>query len=184
MEDIIGFCLRHELTPSQFMTFQMKLHSIIKYHDINEYSKSVFSPTLEDIKILVDKNIFITNTKIPTMDSCIVNPRMKEVEYSSREEMADELWNRYPGAFPLGDGGMFIARKGPDKHDVLKLYLERINYSEEKHKFVLKQLENYTKLVLDRKINGHRIHDWISNEMWDIIPALQLASTGEFKTDI
>lgn len=184
MEDIIGFCLRHKLTPNQFLIFQMKLHSIVKYSEIKEYSETVFTPSNEDILVLVEKNLLISGTKIPTMDSCIVNPRMKEVEYSSREEMAEELWNRYPGAFPLGDGGMFIARKGPDKHEVLKLYLQRINYSADKHQFVLKQLDAYVKLVLDRKINGHRIHDWISNEMWDIIPALQSASTGEFKTDI
>jgi hypothetical protein len=103
---------------------------------------------------------------------------------SSLFEMAQELWDRYPAALPLGDGAMFIARKGPDKHEVLKLYLDRINSSPEKHEFVMKQLQAYTKLVLDRKINGHRIHDWISNEMWDIIPALEAASTGEFKTDI
>ena len=99
-------------------------------------------------------------------------------------EMAEELWQAYPGAFPLGGGGMFIARKGPDKHEVLKLYLERINNDRQKHEFVLQQLKVYVKLVLDQKINGHRIHDWISNEMWDTIPALLAASEGNFKTDI
>lgn len=79
---------------------------------------------------------------------------------------------------------MFIARKGPDKHEVMKLYLERINFNPEKHRFVIDQLKVYVKLVLDQKINGHRIHDWISNEMWDIIPSLMSASRGEFKTDI
>lgn len=99
-------------------------------------------------------------------------------------EMAEELWDKYPAAFPLGDGAMFIARKGPDKHEVLKLYLERIGFDSEKHQFVMKQLDTYTKMVFDRKINGHRIHDWISNEMWDIVTSLESASRGEFKTDI
>lgn len=99
-------------------------------------------------------------------------------------ELAEELWDAYPATFPLSDGGMFIARKGTDKYEVLKTYLERINHSEEKHRYVLEQLKTYVKLVLERKINGHRIHDWISNEMWDIIPDLLAGSKGEFKTDI
>lgn len=99
-------------------------------------------------------------------------------------DMAEELWEAYPATFPLSDGGMFIARKGPDKYEVLNTYLERIKHDREKHRHVLQQLKVYVKLVLERKINGHRIYDWISNEMWDIIPDLEAGSRGEFKTDI
>jgi hypothetical protein len=117
----------------------------------------------------------------------ILNARLKEEFTETKStlfEMAEELWDAYPGALPLSGGGMFISRKGTDKHEVLKTYLERINNSEEKHKFVLEQLKVYVKLVIDSKINGHRIHDWISNEMWDIIPSLSAGARGEFKTDI
>jgi len=125
--------------------------------------------------------------KLDDRPACFDNV-MLNLEYSNSKsdmfEMAEELWDKYPAAFPLGDGGMFIARKGPDKHEVLKLYLERIGFDSEKHQFVMKQLDTYTKMVFDRKINGHRIHDWISNEMWDIVVSLESASRGEFKTDI
>jgi hypothetical protein len=133
---------------------------------------------------LVDAGIF---KKLDDRPACFDNV-IFEPGYSSSKsdmfDMAEELWDKYPAAFPLGDGGMFIARKGPDKHEVLKLYLERINSNPEKHQFVMKQLETYSKMVFDRKINGHRIHDWISNEMWDIVASLEAASRGEFKTDI
>lgn len=123
----------------------------------------------------------------PGQEVTILNARLTDQFTESKSElfdMAEELWQAYPGALPLGGGGMFIARKGVDKYEVLRLYLERINNSEEKHQFVLEQLKIYVKLVLDSKINGHRIHDWISNEMWDIVPSLSAASQGQFKTDI
>jgi hypothetical protein len=123
----------------------------------------------------------------PGDEPTVLNARLV-AKFSNKKsdlfEMAEELWNAYPAAFPLGGGGMFIARKGTDKHEILKLYLERIDNSREKHEFVLEQLKVYVRLVLNQKINGHRIHDWISNEMWDMIPSLDLASQGNFKTDI
>lgn len=149
--------------------------------DLESYIDKYGIPNYSD---LVDAGILKTiDGKKPSFK----NVMFEEEYFTTRSEMfemAEELWSRYPAALPLGDGGMFIARKGPDKQEVLKLYLERINYSPEKHKYVLEQLNKYIKLVLDRKINGHRIHDWISNEMWDIIPELVAASRGEFKTDI
>jgi hypothetical protein len=123
----------------------------------------------------------------PGQEVTILNAKLTDKFTENKAElidMAEELWDNYPGALPLGGGGMFIARKGIDKYEVLQLYLDRIKNSEEKHKFVLEQLKIYVKLVLDSKINGHRIHDWISNEMWDIIPSLNAAAKGEFKTDI
>ena len=112
---------------------------------------------------------------------------MEEYKVPTKEEsfdMAEELWSKYPAVLPLSGGGSFLARKGDDKHEVLKMYLERINYNYEKHKFVLVQLEIYTKLVYNQKINGLRIEQWISNEMWDTIPSIEKGQQSNFKTDI
>lgn len=148
---------------------------------LKSYIDKYGSPNFDDL-IFYEIVKVIHGTK-PSLDNVSFTEEYS-VSKSDMFEIADELWNSYPAALPLGDGGMFIARKGPDKQEVLKLYLERINFNPEKHKFVLEQLKKYIKLVHDRKINGHRIHDWISNEMWDIIPELEAASRGEFKTDI
>jgi len=135
----------------------------------------------------INKAVSLGFIYFPHGSGLIENAKLTEVYSANVEEnmeMGEELWTKYPAALPLGGGGMFIARKGPDKYEVINLYLERIQHSPEKHEFVLEQLQVYIKLVLDSKINGHRIHDWISNEMWDIIPALQAGAKGEFKTDI
>lgn len=179
------FALKHNLKPSEFMAFEMIKKFTREYDVIKQYEKVVFQPSKEDMQTLMDKELIISSSQLnPAINNSIVNPNIRQLEIESGEDMATELWEKYPAALPLGDGGMFIARKGPDKQEVLKLYLERINFNPEKHKFVLEQLKKYVKLVHDRKINGHRIHDWISNEMWDIIPELEAASRGEFKTDI
>jgi hypothetical protein len=181
---LLAFGLRHKLKPNELIAFEMLRKFSKEYDSVKNYESSIFRPSAEDFRSLIEKGIVISSSSNPDLVSCIVNPQIRNIELETNEDMAQELWDNYPAALPLGNGGMFIARKGPDKHEVLKLYLERINFSPEKHRFVLDQLKVYVKLVLDQKINGHRIHDWISNEMWDIVPSLLSASRGEFKTDI
>lgn len=180
--DPIRFCLRFNLTYEEYFAYHLVLRKDTAACDewINQkgdFSKKVFIS-------LRDKGLIITTSLNPTSISSVQSSLLSEVVKEDSNTMGEELWNQYPAAFPLSDGAMFIARKGPDKQEVLKLYLERIDFNPEKHKYVLEQLRKYIKLVFDRKINGHRIHDWISNEMWDIISDLEAASRGEFKTDI
>lgn len=184
-EKLMTFVMRHNLSPDEAIAFYMIKHFLKDYDSISKYRSQVFSPSKDVLVSLIQKGLIVTRERTnPDVVNCVVNPQLSDLEAMSSEDMGEELWAKYPAALPLSGGGMFIARKGPDKYEVIKLYLQRINYSEEKHKFVLEQLQVYIKLVLDSKINGHRIHDWISNEMWDIIPALQAGSRGEFKTDI
>jgi len=182
---LLEFGLRHHLKPSELIAFEMLRKFSRQYDTVKKYQSEIFNPDTEDFKSLIQKGIVISSSmNSPDLSNSIINPHIRQVELETNEDMAMELWDSYPAALPLSGGGMFIARKGPDKHEVMKLYLERINFNPEKHRFVIDQLKVYVKLVLDQKINGHRIHDWISNEMWDIIPSLMSASRGEFKTDI
>jgi hypothetical protein len=181
--DIIGFCLKYELTKDEFFAYEIICRKNSEACD--NWIKINGEINKEILLSLYNKGLIIVSSiSNPSYLSSIISGKAKSEQLDDLESISHELWNSYPAALPLGDGGMFIARKGPDKQEVLKLYLERINFNPEKHKFVLEQLKKYVKLVHDRKINGHRIHDWISNEMWDIIPELEAASRGEFKTDI
>lgn len=178
----IQFCLKFDLSYEEYFAYHLVLRKDSSACD--RWIKEKGDASQEVLKSLRDKGLIILTSLNPTSISSVQSSSILEIVKEDAISMAEELWNKYPAALPLGDGAMFIARKGPDKQEVLKLYLERINYSPEKHKYVLEQLSKYVKLVLDRKINGHRIHDWISNEMWDIISELVAASRGEFKTDI
>lgn len=180
--DPIKFCLRFDLTYEEYFAYHLVLRRDL--NACNEWIKQKGDFSKDVFKSLRNKGLIIITSSNPTSISSVQSSLLSEVVKEDANTMAEELWNQYPAAFPLSDGAMFIARKGPDKQEVLKLYLERIDCNPEKHKYVLEQLNKYIKLVFDRKINGHRIHDWISNEMWDIIPELVAASRGEFKTDI
>jgi hypothetical protein len=180
--DAISFCLDYDLTSEEFMAYELVRKSSILA--CMEYVKKHGEPSSEVLESLYQKGLVHKQTPTANYRYCVIDSSKIQNQTELGMDMAEELWDSYPGALPLSGGGMFIARKGPDKYDVLRLYLDRINNDPRKHEFVLEQLKVYVKLVLDSKINGHRIHDWISNEMWDIIPALQAGSRGEFKTDI
>jgi len=153
--DIIGFCLKYELTKDEFFAYEIICRKNSEACD--NWIKINGEINKEILLSLYNKGLIIVSSiSNPSYLSSIISGKAKSEQLDDLESISHELWNSYPAALPLGDGG----------------------------KFVLEQLKKYVKLVHDRKINGHRIHDWISNEMWDIIPELEAASRGEFKTDI
>lgn len=183
MKNAIEFCIEYDLTPEELIAFNLVERNNPKACD--KYIEKYGHPTKKTLLSLYSKGLIILSSfDNPNVVSSIVSSVIKEQAKDSLEDMGEELWQAYPAAFPLGDG-MFIARKGPDKQSVLEFYINKINGDRTKHEFVLRQLKTYIKLVRDRKINGHRIIDWISNEMWDIIAEIEPdKTTGQFKTDI
>lgn len=149
----------------------------------DSYLKSWKSEILHSRDELLEKEIIMDHQDNLSFNNLQLVRRYKPVVMDESFDMAEELWNAYPVVLPITTGGQFLARKGPDKQAVLELYLKKINNSTEKHKFVMKQLETYVKLVFANKINGDKIVTWISNETWNDIPELE-QSKGEFKTDI
>lgn len=110
---------------------------------------------------------------------------IEKYSVQSRDEgmaMAEELWDAYPAVLPLSGGGSFLARKGDDKHEILKMYLDRIQNDSAKHQHVLRQLHKFIKAVYAKQVNGVRIQEFISNEIWDLVD--EIDSNGNFKTDI
>lgn len=94
-------------------------------------------------------------------------------------EMTEELWTRYPATFRLGDKGTkFIAKAGGDRDELLADYLRRINNSTPKHRFAMTQLDRYVKLVNNGEVNGHKIGDWIRQEMWDTVAEIGSQQEG------
>jgi hypothetical protein len=99
-------------------------------------------------------------------------------------ELGEQLYQSYPPAFPLGEGRTFIARSGMPKHKLIELYLDKIGRDSEKHKFVMIQLEKYVNMVANGKINGHKLSDWVEQEMWDVIASISGETASQFKEDI
>lgn len=101
------------------------------------------------------------------------------------EEMAEEFWEAYPGIiFMKSRNASFVARSGGTKDDIKREYLKRIDYSAEKHKMVLEQIGKYIRLVEQGLINGHRIVDFVRNEIWDVIAEIKEESSSSFGKDL
>ncbi|MBR9701130.1 hypothetical protein GOV11_04665 [Candidatus Woesearchaeota archaeon] len=84
-------------------------------------------------------------------------------------DAGEELWNAYPGMFPLGDQKLFIARSGIDSEEFSEFYLKKIDYDMEKHREVMRKLAIYVHLVETGQLNGKKIVDFVKERIWDAI---------------
>lgn len=84
--------------------------------------------------------------------------------------MGEELWNSYPSTFPIGQGGMFIARAGIERDDLIEEYLKKIDHDPIIHVRVLKRLKLYEQMVHNGQINGHKIVNFVKEMLWEAIP--------------
>lgn len=145
---------------------------------------NTFKP--EDIRNLVDRELVLNYNSpgeyLPEM--FILTPEMDKVFVN--HEMAEELWNTYPKTFRLSEkGSRFIARGGGDKDEILVMYLKKINFSTDKHLFVMEQLSHYISLVDSGQLNGYKLIDFIRQELWDTIHGIKSEQTqGSHGRDI
>lgn len=126
--------------------------------------------TMEDMADLEERGYVVNmNTPPSTLPELyLVNENIAN-EIFAGEDAGEELWRAYPATFPLSNGSSFVARGGGDKDELIAEYLRRINNSPSKHSFVMKQVSRYKELVAQGKINGHKLSDFISMELWETI---------------
>ncbi len=84
--------------------------------------------------------------------------------------MGQELWDEYPKLLPLGHGSSFVARAGIEKDDLINEYLIRIDHDPTRHLEVMKKLKRYESMVKNGEINGHKIGNFVKEEMWQVVP--------------
>jgi len=84
--------------------------------------------------------------------------------------MGAELWDAYPKLLPLGNGSSFVARAGIEKDDLIDEYLRKIDHDPMRHLEVMDKLSRYESMVKNGEINGHKISNWIKEEMWQVVP--------------
>jgi hypothetical protein len=188
-EDVLKFCLKHKICIEQF--FFMYLIARKDFHLSDKVSLgrrylnegNHFKP--EDIRDLVDRG-FVENFNSAGQyypELYMLTPLMEAV--FANEEMAEELWDKYPATFRLHEkGSRFLARGGGDKDEILTLYLQKINFSRQKHAFVMEQLANYVSLVDSGQVNGYKLIDFIKQELWDTIATIRQEGTQSYGRDI
>lgn len=188
-EAIIKFCIRHGITADQFFFMWLITRKDftlpLKYSYAKQYLKHCGKFKEELVQNLVERGLiddFNTEGKsLPEM--FLVRDHILK-EFYVDEAAGEELYNSYPATFPLAGGGSFIARAGGDKEDLIATYLKRIRNNPDKHKFVMGQLSRYIDLVKAGKINGHKISDWITQELWDTVANIKEKGTTTFGRDI
>lgn len=185
MRDVIKECVKRNLSVSQLFALSLvEINSTGARQYIKDYVKQFGPPSEEDLISLMERDLVYAPFKIegPYYYYDLAPIRVSK---ESLLDMADELWNYYPATFPLSSGGCFISRTGGSKELLLQQYLEKIEHSVETHKFVLQQLSRYVNLVSAGKINGHKISEWITNEMWNTIASIpEEEDISLFKEDI
>lgn len=188
-EDVIAFCIRYKIKVTQyyFMYLLARKDFYKTYKDSlgKQYLTEIEQFTHEDMLDLVEKG-FIEDMNSPgeTLPELFM---LKEeaLRLFVDEDLAEELWNKYPPTLRLSGGARFVARAGGSKEEVLALYRNKIDYRRDKHDFVMEQLDKYIQYVDAGKINGHKISDWIKMEVWDTIAEMvELERTESFGEDI
>jgi hypothetical protein len=172
-KQILEFCETHNITVKQYFIVYATSRRWKGFAREAQVLNKREPWSEEEIIDLVKKGILKSSDDSFHYLSLSVNSEFS-FENLNNIEWGEQLWQAYPATFPLGDGGSFIARttKGHSKDVIIKEYLTKIGNSEAKHKFVMKQLPGYVKLVENGKINGHTIVDFIRNELWDTISGL------------
>lgn len=188
-EQIIKFCIEHHITVDQFyfmwLLSKKDFNRPTKYSLARQYVKEVGPFPIEKIRELEEKGFIEDfNSQGQTLpEMYIVKDHILKKFYGD-EEMGEELFAKYPAMFPLSGGGFFLARAGGDKPDLIAVYLKRIRNNPKRHQFVMQQLDKYIALVKQGKVNGHKISDWITNELWDSIGAIEEKGAPAFGRDI
>lgn len=180
---ILEFCIKHKITVEQYFILWMiaskdwqksSADSIVKQYLLALRDNSFSGPINDEVYEDLVKRGLLINLNPPgksSLQNFVVSDISKE--FMIDEDDAMELWNTYPAAFPLSDGGSFIARAGGDPDMLMELYRRKIKYSPETHKFVMQQLRRYIKLVETGQTHGKKISDWIAEETWNAIAEMK-----------
>jgi hypothetical protein len=92
--------------------------------------------------------------------------------------LGEEFWDAYPMQLPIGNGGKFISRAGIEKGDFIDLYLRKIDHDPMIHVTVMRRLKVYEGMVISGEINGHKIGNWVNEQLRETIPDVNKPKFG------
>lgn len=188
-EEIINFCIKHRITVEQFyfmwLLSRKDFNKPLKHSYARKYVTECGPFKMESIQDLATRRLIEDfNSEGESLPEMYIVREDLVNEFAADETAGEELWNAYPATFPLSNGGSFISRAGGDKEDLIAVYIKRIKNNPTKHKFVMAQLERYKEKVKLGKINGHKISDWITQELWESVADIHEKGTVTFGRDI
>lgn len=164
-------------TTAQLERFK---HSVMMHEGADAIKKRI--DALEQKGLIENLNGVEANAY--NADRLVVTPHFEAILI--KENAGDELWNAYPAVMPIGDTGSFVSRFG-DKDAITMDYERRIRKDVVKHKMVMEQLEKFKRLVVAGKMNGMKIANFVSSELWDVLVEIkenEVTKLADYARDI
>ncbi len=166
-------CVRNNLTLEQMMFLYL-----IKLKDFtdpkswsNQYVTRVQKFSVEKvISPLLERDLLMNLNSPGEFYPEFLVPTDEGEKLFATYAMAEEFWAAYPKLLPIHGSGNFVARAGIDKDDFVDEYLRKIEHDPSVHMMIMKKLTIYEDMVKAGKINGHKISNFISQEIWEAIP--------------
>ena len=137
----------------------------------NQYVNKVRKFSVEDvIHPLIERDLIINLNQPGEYYPEFLLPSEGGTDLFATYMMGEEFWDTYPKLLPIGHGGQFVARAGIEKEDFIDEYLRKIDYDPSIHIKVMKMLSVYEAMVKAGQINGHKIVNFMREEMWQVVP--------------
>ncbi len=182
--NIIRECLGQNLSPEEYIALKLvEINSTGERHFASSFIAKHGQPEDAVITRLVERKLIQApfKTAPPWSYTDVIS---LTISRAVMMDLAEEMWHMYPATINLSNGGTFIARTGGNKDILLLRYLDKIKWDESKHQFVIAQLKRYMDMVKAGKINGHKISQWIEDEMWDTIASIDVSKDNAFREEI
>jgi hypothetical protein len=183
-EAILKFCKEKDITVFQYFLFYAVQQKWIGFDQpLRFMQRSRVQQT--DLIALIRAGLVTNDDVEGDIDiHCLkIHPDFDEA-VTEDDNWADDIWDKYPPLFPLGDGRHFVARTGMPKRQLVDAYKAIIKHDRKKHEFVMEMLDKFTNLVLMGKTNGVKITRFVEEEMWDIVAMFETDRISTFKEDI
>ena len=166
-------CVRNEVTLEQMMfLYLVKLKDFLDPKSYsNQYVAKIQTFSVEKVVApLIERGLLINLNTPGEFYPEFLMPSEDGDKLFATYIMAEEFWNSYPKLLPLGNGANFVARAGIEKEDFCDEYLRKIDYDPAIHIKVMNKLSTYESMVKAGKINGHKIVNFLREEMWEVVP--------------
>lgn len=191
LDNVIEICISKGLKIEQFLfMYFLKKRKLQEYKGddtrdpmyryinarFKQYGPDAIPFIIEDVEEIEQKG-YLENFNPPNgpilPDMFMITPKANSI--FATEDMGKQLWENYPAIIKLKDKGTsFVAKAGEDPDVLVVKYLNKIGHSVDKHKFVMKQLDKYKKLIEKGKVNGYKISDFVKYEIWNTIAEIKL----------
>lgn len=177
-------CVKNKVTLNQMMyLYLMKMKDFMDPKSwSNQYVNQVQKFSLKEVvQPLIDRGWLMNLNKPGEYYPEFMMPTEEGDTLFATQVMGQEFWDAYPTTLPIGNGGKFISRAGIEKGDFIDLYLRKIDHDPAIHVKVMRRLKVYEGMVITGEINGHKIGNWVNEQLWETIPDV---NTPKFGTNV